>query len=338
MLLTNRAMEVESRPERGAIAPNSHWVILALLAISFVSGGATCARRDKVLQFNPPHVLPAQPQLQDIMEQVNRSLAITQLESQTLTVSSPDLVPKLRGNLKWERPHNFLLEAYLGSKMLGTALVAGSNTDLFWFQTSQPPPPTLYYARHDQFDIQPGPRRILPVSPLWLREAIGIVEFNPGYLHQPPITRPDGKLEVRSTIPSRRGGYQRHIVLNASTGTIEQTLLYNEVGKLVASAQQMDHQYYSAVDYSLPHKIEVQLYPDDGPVVAFTVEVGFYMINQSSSHATDFTPPEAHGLTTVDLVQANAQPGQPAANPPAYTSARQTSATSNLGNYQGLRR
>ena len=125
------------------------------------------------------------------------------------------------------------------------------------------------------------------------------------------------------SFPHREVSYRRHIVLNATTGVIEQTLLYNHLGNLVAVAQQTEHQYYSAIDYSLPHKVDIQLNPDEGPAINFTVEVGFFLINQSSTapDAADFAPPDSRGMSTVNLVQANSSATLPDATPPNYTPA-----------------
>ena len=212
-----------------------------------MSGGATCARRRTISEFTPPVVFSQTPTLEQLIEHANHSLAIQRIESNTLTISSPDIMAKLSGNLQWERPHNFNLQAYVGSRVLGTALAAGSNSQEFWLQTQTPPPATLYYARHDDFENQMGPRRILPVSPLWLREALGIVEFDPTFEHEGPLVRTDGKLEVRSLIPSPRGAYRRVVIFAPSTGAIEETVLYDQTGKLVARAQQSEHEYYSAI-------------------------------------------------------------------------------------------
>lgn len=308
---------------RTARAPVHILVLVCVLVVTFISGGATCSKRQAIAEFAPPRIFDAQPTLPDIVAQVNHSLALRRLESSTLSISSPDIAVKLRGQMTWERPHNFNLQAYPGSRMLGTALAAGSNSQMFWLQTQMPSPPTFYYASHDGFENQEGPRRILPVSPLWLREALGVIELDPALQHEGPIFRADGKMEIRTYIPSPRGAYRRHIVLDTTTSVIEQTLLYNHLGTLVATAVQSEHQYYSAIDSSLPHRVEIRLQPEEGPALAFTVEVGFYLLNETPlPNANEFQPPDTTGLSTVDLVQANLSMAQAAATPPAYTQAQ----------------
>ena len=237
-----------------------------------------------------------------------------------MTITSPEIAAKLAGSLAWERPHNFSLQAYPGTRLLGLAFAAGSNADMFWLQQQMGGPPTLYYAKHDEFENQPGPRRMLPVSPLWLREALGVVELDPTMQHNGPTLRPDGKFEIETFIPSPRGPYRRVLVINWSTTTIEQTLLYNHVGKLVAIAQQSEHQNYAAIDWNLPHKVNIQLQPDEGPALAFAVEVEFYMINEATtSDPSAFTPPDPTGLSTFNLASAPGIARATTPAPPVYT-------------------
>ncbi len=123
-----------------------------LLSVCFVCTGATCAGRRTISEFAPPVVFSHTPTLEELMAHANHSLAIERIESNTLTITSPDIMAKLSGHLQWERPHNFNLQAYVGSRVFGTALAAGSNSEVFWLQTQTPPPATLYYARHDDFE------------------------------------------------------------------------------------------------------------------------------------------------------------------------------------------
>jgi|694.fasta_scaffold00333_48 hypothetical protein len=313
-------------------------------------GGATCVpRRSALPEFSPPLVFQAgTPSLEQLVQQTNRSLRVERLASNTLTIDSPDLAYKLSGTFAWERPHNMRLETKLFSSALGSPLAAGSNSQVFWLQV-QRPSPTIYFASHNDFESQNGPRHVLPVSPLWLREAFGIVEMDPAGRHEGPRVRADGRLEVISNIPSPRGDYRRLLIMAAKTGTIEETMLYNQSGKLVAHARLSDHQYYSSIDWSLPHRIAVQLQPDVGPPLTFALDVGLYLVNEAPSSNSSFSFPDTAGLSTVDLVQANAQmqadqsqihaplpsiqhnPVVP--NPPAYRSAQGDSRNSGWQGY-----
>jgi hypothetical protein len=272
----------------------------------FVCGGATCSRnRGTLADFTPPVVFrQGVPSLAEVIEQTNRSMAVQSLSSSTLTITGPEIPYKLQGTFRWERPYNMLLETKLVSAAMGVPLAAGSNAQMFWLQI-QRPSPTLYFASHDQFENQKGPKHVLPVSPLWIREAFGIIELDPSGRHEGPTTTPTGNLTVTSYIPSPRGEYRRIIVMKPDTATLTETYLYNENGKLIAHSTMSNHQHYSVLRWSLPHKVQIQLYPDLGDPIAFNVEVGFYSLNEPSGAARTFEMPETRGLSTVDLVRAN---------------------------------
>lgn len=301
-------------------------VQLLFFMILFVSGGASCPNRQRLDEvFAPPVVFEQTPSLDELTQHLNQSLRIETLESNNLTVTSPEISVKLRGELVWERPHNFKFSAFAGPIGKWPVLAAGSNDQMFWLQTQMPPPPTLVYANYNEFNSQLGPRKVLPVSPLWLREALGIVELDPTDRHEGPNLRADGKLELVSYImPSQRGQYRRVLVFDATHGTLEQTLLYEQrhgaKEVLIAHAAQSEHVYNSSANLSLPHRVDVELRPDGGEALAFTIEVGFYMINEASSYGPGtFAMPDATGLSTYNLVQLNAAEQPMAATPPTYT-------------------
>ncbi len=283
------------------------WFVCLHVSVVFICGGATCARRRSAIpDFNPPPIFTTgTPSLPELIQQTNRSMAIETLASNSLTIESPDLAYKLTGNFSWQRPHSLRLETKLFSSALGTPLAAGSNSDMFWL-VAQRPSPTIYYASHNEFEGQQGPRHVLPVSPLWLREAFGIVELDPTGRHEPPTPRADGKLQMVSYVGSPRGDYKRVLIMSPTTGTIEQTLLYDNGGKLIASARMSEHQYYSAIDWSLPHRVQVLLQPDVGDPLTFKIEVGFYSVNEPSKKSDSYAFPDTTGLSAVDLVQENA--------------------------------
>ena len=273
------------------------------------------------------------------MEHVNHSLRIDRLGSNTLTISSPDIMTKLTGSFTWERWHNFTLEAYpAGARFAGLAMAAGSNSDMFWLQTQFPSPPTIYLARYDEFESQLGPRMVLPVSPIWLREALGVVELDPNGLHEQPSVRADGKLEIVSYIPSPRGAYRRVLVMAPTTATIEQVSLYDHTNKLAAIANLSDHQYYAEIDWSLPHHVIVQLHPDSGPAMSFDIEVGFYLLNDNAANnPQQFVPPDDAGLVRVDLTRLNGMQTEAAAKP-SYSRTAAGASPNQLDGYRGVLR
>ena len=305
------------------------WLILLLLLALFPCGGATCHKYRRTPDFLPPIVFEKPPSLEELIAHLNRTSGIERLNSGTVTLSTPGTSMKLAGNLSWHRPTDFRLQAYPGTtRLMGDALDAGSNAEQFWLLTKLPgESPMLYYASHQQFDMQPGPRRVLPVSPLWIREALGVIEFEPGGHHEGPITRSADKLvEIRSIIPTHRGSYKRTVVVEPTHATVRQVILKDPEDRMVASATLSDHVYYSAIDASLPHRVDLQMQPDTGmqpdagQVLAFTIEIGSYLLNDTSGNeAQRYVMPESGGYQAIDLAQLNANLGQaapPISSPP----------------------
>ena len=290
-----------------------------ILFTILVAGGATCARRRDLAEFAPPIVFKNSPTLEEIAAQLNKSQAIQRLESPAITISSPELITKLQGNLVWQSPSNFRLQAYPGTRLMGTVLDAGSNNDVFWLQTQMPPPPTIYYARHDEFESQIGPRPHLPVSPLWLKEAFGVIALDPTMRHDGPVMRADGNVQVQSWIPTQRGEYRRLLVIDPQRCVVIQTVLYDAQEKLVAHAFQSDHKYHASVGISLPRKVQIELQPDKGSVIAFTVDVEATVNQTVGNDEHRFTMPDTSGLSIVNLVHASTMTAALPVIPPAYS-------------------
>jgi hypothetical protein len=207
---------------------------------------------------------------------------------------------------------------------MGDVISAGSNQEEFWLQMQYPSPPKMLFARYDEFENQVGPRNMLPVSPIWIREALGIVEIDP--THQTTMSPPrptDGFVELTTLIPSGRRMYSRTLVVDPMSVTIHETILRDAATKrMVAHAKQSEHSHYAAVGVSLPHRVDVQLSPDVGPVLAFTVEIWNFAINDGEpADPSVFVKPDASGMQAWDLVRVNAaeQPAVP--TNPAYTPA-----------------
>ena len=309
------------------------WLMLAVMLAIFPCGGATCSKyRRTPPDFMPPKVFEKPPTLEQLISHLNHASSIERLSSLKVTLSTPGTSMKLSGNLSWHRTSDFRLQAYPGTRLMGDALDAGSNADQFWLMTKLPgESQMLYYASHQQFEMQPGPRRVLPVSPLWIREALGIIEFEPGGHHEGPIVRSADKLvEIRSIIPTHRGSYKRTVVIDPALALVRQVILKDPDDRMVASATLSEHQLYTAVDLSLPHRVDLQMQPDAGmqpemgQVLAFTIEIDGFLVNDNSGNESQrYTMPESGGYQAVDLVQLNANLGQPAPpiSSPPHTSA-----------------
>jgi hypothetical protein len=292
-----------------------YWLHLAVVVLLFSASGATCSKHRAIKEFQPEVIWKETPTIEQVMARVNESRRIQQLQSSTITLKldAPG-TPALNANLSIERPRRLRLQARV-SRLMGNELDMGSNEQVFWLQTMRPQP-TLFYAQHQQFE-QLAARRVLPVSPDWIIEALGLPELNPADVHEGPIQRADGLLEVRSQIPTALGTTRRIMVMDRSA-LIREIILYDAQENLVAHAKQSEHQNYPGVNYALPHHVQIRLLPAGEPEINFDIDVGFYLVNELMGNDPQrWTMPDPAGLSVIDLVQFG-QGQQMAPIPPNY--------------------
>lgn len=305
-----------------------------ILAILFVSGGATCSRQQSSVAFPPPPVVfQSAPNLEELSAAINRTQSIRQLSSNSASVevlSMPNL-PRLGATLNLERDRKFRLRASLPIMFAGIDM--GSNDELFWFEVPEGVSKTLYYARHDQYQQQLH-RAILPVDPTWVMDALGLVQLDPSTVVAGPITRSDGKLEIRNTVSMPDGVYQRVCLIDPQAGYVTDQFLYAPNGNLIAKSAASQHVYYAEPQCAIPHRVELHLVPSVGPPLSMRIEIGSYAINQLLSGDPQLftmptSAPQAIDLTTL------ANGGAPTVPPPTISSPIQYSA--DAGTAQPLR-
>jgi hypothetical protein len=281
---------------------------LLIFGICFVSGGATCARRDMPMPFPPaPAVLTDLPSAVEVANAVNRTNVITQLSSNSISVdvlTMPSL-PKLNATMSAQREKNFRLKASVPI-VLGMGMDLGSNDEVFWFEVGVPK--TLYYANHAQYRQQLS-RAVLPVDPSWLMDALGLVRIDPSSIVAGPVRRADGLLEVRDTMNMPNGMYQRVCLIHPQAGYVTHQFLYAPSGSLVASSEASNFKYYDQYQCALPHTVSIKLQPTVGDPLAMKMDVSNYAVNQLlTGDPQVFTMPQT-ASNAVDLTQLAAAPG-----------------------------
>ena len=210
-------------------------------------------------------------------------------------------LPRLGATLNLERDRRFRLRASLPIVFAG--LDMGSNDEMFWLEVPEGMSKTLYYARHDQYRQQLN-RAILPVDPTWVMDALGLIQLDPNTVVAGPITRSDGKLEVRSTIPMPDGTYQRVYFIDPNAGYVTDQFLYSPNGNLIANSIASEHRYYGEQQCSIPHRVELHLAPSVGPPLSMRIDISSYTINQLLSGDSQLftmpsSAPQAVDLTTL---------------------------------------
>ena len=303
----------------------SRWLLAT--AVLCMTTGATCIPKRPLAEFQPQPIFTAPPSIEQMAQVVNRSKNIQSLQSNFVTIN-PNQIRNLDASLVWQRSRRFKISGGI-SRMMGNNFEVGSNEQWCWMSVRDGMRPQRFFARHDEFEAQPS-RRILPVSPLWILEALGISELDPYQVLGAPIPRPDGMLELTTLAPSATGSYTRTLVMDPKFGFSRHVYLKDPTGRLVASANQSDHNFYSSISMALPHRVLIQLIPAIDPPTEIDVTIGSYVINALDTNSNvNFDLPNQNGYEVINLVQFNqglpqavtpiqvAPPGPVAVPPPA---------------------
>ena len=238
------------------------------------------------------------PTMDQVVQVVNGNTdRVRQLQSSGATLAVEGL-PALQTTMALERPNRFRLQS--GLRLTGgNELDLGSNDEHFWFWAKRNRPPALFFANHQEF--QAGSQNtILPLSPQWLIEALGLVRMEPGQQHSGPYAHAAGRIQVRSQIPQPGGELTRILVIDAANGSILEHYVYDQSGTLLASALGSRHQYDTVTGVSLPREVSVKLPPAQ---LSFTIRTDGYLINQLSASEQLWTIPEIPGTQSVDLMR-----------------------------------
>ena len=275
---------------------------MAILLLTLVTGGATCMPRRSIPEFQPKPVFTTPPTQDQLTEAINRSRNVQSLQSNSVTVNVNN-ERTINTNVTWAREKRFRMTA----SVAGFAGVdIGSNDEVFWMAIRGGLTKEMYFARHVEFESQVD-RPVLPVSPIWLIQAMGICEIK-SRLVQDPVTRADGLVELTTEEPSPIGNYTRTLVVDPKYGFTRQVFLQDPTGRLVANAQQSKHEYYASVQSSLPHHIKVQLIPSGSPLLEIDISIASYVVNSlATDNMTQFVMPNTNGYQVVNLGQSGPQ-------------------------------
>lgn len=206
--------------------------------------------------------LPPNPTFEQIASFINtNSSQIRTVVADQASLSSPGF-PTLRSQIVFERPWRLRIRGE--TSLSGLELDVGSNDELFWFWVKRNEPPAFYFCRYSDFDSPASTaRRIVPIDPRWLVEAVGITELNPNEPHEGPIPLAGGRLEVRTRRSTVEGTMTKVTVVDARYGLIMGQYLYDPQGRLVASALSYDHRREPVSGLVLPRSVEINV-PQSG--------------------------------------------------------------------------
>jgi len=263
----------------------------------------------------PPQAFQAAPTREELIAKINDNTSRVQTLQASGSLSIPKL-PSLTTEIAFERPQNLRFRA--GTRLLGPELDLGSNNQLFWFWANQDPSNALYYARHEQF-AQSKAHQVIPVEPSWLKEAIGLIELNPGNPIEGPIHAGD-KVQLRVRQPTGAGEVTKVLVLDPKNGIVVEQQLYDPKGQLLGVAKASEHEFHQLDGVTLPHKIDIEI---PQARLQFQIVMDEQVINRPISGANTFDLPTAQlssarptDIADPNFIPANIQPTVPAAAPP----------------------
>lgn len=220
--------------------------------------------------------LPVNPTYEQIASFVNaNSCQINTVIADQASLSSPGF-PTLRAELLFERPYRLRLRGE--TSLSGLELDVGSNDEVFWFWVKRNEPPAFYFCRYADLD-QPASlaRRVVPIDPRWLVEALGITQLDPNGPHEGPVSLAGGRLEVRTPRPTPDGLMTKVTVVDARYGFILAQHLYDPQGRLLASTVSYNHRREPVSGLVLPRSVEISV-PQSAMVLR--LNLGNARINQ----------------------------------------------------------
>lgn len=247
----------------------------------------------------PPVAFQGKPTLEQLMSAVNTTQLVKQLQSQGARLSVSG-APTLKAQIIVDQPRKFRLSAGLFD-FTATEVDFGSNDQLAWLWVKQQPEPAVYYVHHDQLATTAA-RNFLPLDLNWITEALGLVYLDPAGYHEGPFELEGGKYEIRSRLESPSGEVLRRMIVDNRFGWVLEQHLTLTNGRVLASVKASQHSFYPRQGVSLPHRVQIQLFPGTENQMAFQIDVPRYQINNNVGDASQiWSLPEYEGYPQIDL-------------------------------------
>lgn len=260
----------------------------------FAQSGCAWLRSWYVVQEPPPHVLPPGAGLEQVIAAVNRNNSqIQALYSNSATLSGPGY-PTLRAHIAYQRPRNFRLKA----DGFGPEVDLGSNDQLFWFWIKRSQPPALYYCRHDQYTTSQA-RRMIPIDPNWLIEALGTLEIDPSLAHQGPYPDKGNRIQIRTVYDTPEGSNMKVTIIDSVSAWVMEQQIYDTQGHLRARSVVEDYRRDPRTRLYVPTAVRVEC-----PAVGFSmrIDLGEVQVNQLQGNPIElWSMPNYPGSPLVDL-------------------------------------
>jgi len=273
-------------------------LLLLVLVGLFGISGANCPNTLRRYTTPEPRVLPPSPTLEQVIQAVNRNNSQIHSFSTTHATLSGSGFPTLRANVAFRRPNYFRLRA--DTALTGPELDIGSDEQLFWFWIKRSQPPAVYYCRHDGFANSPA-RRMIPIDPHLLIEALGTVELDPALPYQGPEILPGDRLKISSIRETAEGPVTKVIIIDAARGWILEQHVYDIQGRKIAGSIVSGYRRDPLSNLAMPTSVRIEC-PGTNPPFSMRLDLGKVQINRLPNHAGElWTMPSYQGSPFVDL-------------------------------------
>lgn len=221
----------------------------------------------------------ATPALTQLIQTLNARAARVKQLNCPVSVKVPG-APKIKGTLQVEFPMRLRLKAgVMGVSELGVD--AGSNNQRFWVWSKLDlpgSPAALYFASHREFQNSQL-RRQIPLEPQQLINALGLVQIDPQGQHFGPFPAGNKRLQLYSVIEQNGVKQTRAILVDAATGAVEQTSMYDQSNRLVAYANAINFKNYDRYGVTLPSKVELHVVQPGQKDFVLKVDLGTFSVN-----------------------------------------------------------
>ncbi len=268
---------------------------LAPLLLVLFGTGAGCPQMVRQYTQPPPPKLLANASLDEVIQVVNENT------DRVANFSAPQAkingmgVTRLKALLAYERPRRLRLQVF---SPLGTEADLGSNDEEFWMWIRRSPIDGVLYGRHADL-ASPQARRMLPVPPEWLAEALGLVRFAADEYHAGPYEGGDGRLRVDSERWKDGRRLRRILLLDPASGQVLEQHLYDARGEYLAGAVASGRQRDPATGAVLPESIDIR-WP--AAQLELGLDLGEVLFNQNSLYRPEmWQPPQPSGVPLIRL-------------------------------------
>ncbi|WP_460168084.1 hypothetical protein [Thermostilla marina] len=272
-----------------------HRILASALLVLLPLVSACQYLRPPVETYTGP-TLPPSPSLEQVANFVNTNARqIQSFTADQASISGPGF-PSLRSQIVFERPRRLRI---LGETSLtGLELDVGSNDELFWFWVRRNEPPATYFCRYDRYYTSAA-RQLVPIDPEYLIDALGLVEIDPAKVISGPVPVAGNRLEIRSRIDSPEGPLTQVLLVDAKYGLVTAQHLYDESGRLIASATNLNHRRDPVTGLTLPRRVKIEIPRSE---LSLLINLGNAKINRVVGDRTHlWTMPNYAGYPLVDL-------------------------------------